>query len=143
MFKFFTYAISLIAVTFIVLLLFDFGEWAEEQCCPVYKNWRLAKVEPGPRDGTTNVWIEFDKVRRCDYLGLSWYWGDPVGGYRRSIVNFNRPRGDRNDAWRPLGKQFDGPWTLSIPLDRLLRESAVEVHHRCHPMWVTHTQLMP
>jgi hypothetical protein len=118
------------------------GPWVESHWFPVYQNWRIVRVERLGEEAS-RIWVEFDKVRDCAFLTVSWYRGDPVGGYRRVQLDFNVEPGDDRDPTRPLGRQLEGPWTVSVPADRLYTESAAEAHHRCHLMWQSDTILLP
>ena len=133
--------IAVVAVIWLAAVL-TIGPRLEAMLFPVYTDWQITGVEK-QSDERSNIWVRFTKVRECEFIGLSWYWGDEVSGFRRVYVDFNRPRGDNSDPTRPLGRQIDGPWIVSIPAETVFEESRVDVHHRCHAAWVTRTHLYP
>ncbi len=75
-------------------------------------------------DGVQEVYVEFDKFRDCDFIGLR--MNDPLG-YR---VNFNflDKTGDSYHS-RPEGFNIAGPWRLFTNFE--IEELHIEAVHEC------------
>lgn len=97
----------------------------------------LEIVEEAPESGRDAVvfTVRFNKVRKCDFLGINWYLGN-----ERLRLEFS-PQADLTPPTRLPGEQGAGPWRL-IGTKRLQGTRAV-VLHRCHPLWTTYTNLYP
>lgn len=103
----------------------------EGQWFPVVENVYVQQVDNDSYDTFINV--RFDKVRACEFIGISWY--DDFG--QRVIIDFG-PDEEDLPLTRPVGNsQFTGPWHL-IGLTNLEGSAAI-VSHRCHPFWTTFT----
>lgn len=114
----------------------------------------VAAEYPSPPMSTVpyvDVYVQFDKVRNCDFLiteavrdgklirlnrSLTWY--DAVG--QRLRIDFD-PADDDLPISRPVGKQYAGPWRLYGT--RTTQNTSAIVAHRCHPLWLTYTQFYP
>lgn len=78
------------------------------------------------------------KRRSCDFLRLEWFYGDPNGLAVRVPVEFREGTKLRDEGW------FDfGPWLLSLRAEFVEGQSYALVYHRCHPLWVTVSELWP
>jgi len=106
---------------------------------PVVKNIHVEEV--GRADVGILVNVTFDKVRACEFIGISWY--DSFGD-RSPIVFEAEARGEQGEIpdTRPvLNGQHSGPWKL-IGLDQLDGSVAI-TSHSCHPLWITYTRFYP
>lgn len=82
--------------------------------------------------------VTFDKVRACEFLGISWY--DSLGD--RVHVLFDPNNEGDSPFTRPVkDRQNAGPWKL-IGLDALDGTVAI-TSHRCNPFWITYTHFYP
>ena len=127
--------IMLIAVG-LLPFFFPLAARYEGQLMPVVENAQVRELEATKKGLIINV--RFDKVRACEFLGISWY--DSFGDRVPVIFDLN----DEDDApySRPvLDAQDAGPWRL----DGLhqLRGSHAIVSHRCNPFWITYTHFYP
>lgn len=95
---------------------------------------KLYIVKQTTRNGQTQIYVEFEKLRDCRYLGLNWYRGD-----KRIPIKFKDIPWD-SDPSRPVGDHAAGPWLLDTDS---LAGSRVQVAHKCHPIWETHTVILP
>jgi len=103
---------------------------------PVLENVRVDIVERTPNGMIIDV--RFDKVRQCDFVGISWY--DTFGD--RLPVMFEINGESFSPETRPvLDNQNVGPWKL-IGIDNLDGSIAI-TSHRCHPLWITFTRFFP
>lgn len=98
-----------------------------------------------------DVYVQFDKVRSCDFLterrvidgeevtvNLSLTWYDVAN--RRMLVEFE-PDHMLQPATRPEGLQVAGPWRIHGT--RSAQGTAATVAHRCHPLWLTYSRFHP
>lgn len=98
-----------------------------------------------------DVFVQFDKVRNCDFLieetvvqeelvrrnrSLTWY----DGSGRRLRIEFE-PEDIDLPSSRPRGEQVAGPWRLYGT--RTTEGTTAIVAHRCHPLWLTYSQFHP
>ena len=81
------------------------------------------------------IWVTFDKVKDCHYLGMDWY----KDGIRVALIL--EPEPETLAKSRPVGEQATGPWLLKDVMD--LEGVVGYSQHRCHPLWVTRTTLYP
>lgn len=102
------------------------GDWF-----PVVENVEV--VEAGINQTDMYINVRFDKVRACEFIGISWY--DDFG--QRIIIDFGEGEADLPTTRPPGNSQFTGPWRL-IGLTTLEGSRAI-VSHRCHPFWTTFT----
>jgi hypothetical protein len=114
----------------------------EQNLYPVATPVELIKVEEID-DENTLIWVKFDKLRGCEYLGLSWFEGSLETGATRVRLSFGKPDSDQSDTTRPEGVQIAGPWKLGMSKDALLNNSYAMLSHRCHPFWISKTQFYP
>lgn len=81
------------------------------------------------------IYTSFDKVRSCEYIGISWY--DEAG--KRLVFDLTDSHGPRS---RPIREdQFAGPWKI-YGIQALEGTEAI-VSHRCNPYWITYTRFFP
>lgn len=83
-----------------------------------------------------DIWVNFDKVRSCEFLGLSWY----SETNHRLRVDFG-PEAEYAPVSRPVGEQVAGPWRIHGV--STIEGTRAVVSHQCHPLWVTHTEFHP
>ena len=85
-----------------------------------------------------DVDVDFDKLRQCEFIGISWY--DTFGDRLQILFEIN---GEENLPYtRPVRDgQNAGPWRL-IDIDNLDGSVAI-TSHRCHPLWITYTRFYP
>lgn len=122
-----------------VLLIFFFtlGPWVESSFLPVYSHFELVSAEPSP-DGTIAV-FRYTKYRNCEPLGYTWFSGDIGAGVTQLNVRRKGSSGPR-----PLGTQTTAPINIAgiTPLELADNVYAV-LYSRCHPLWITETEVRP
>lgn len=111
------------------------GKWF-----PVVSKLEILRVIPDGEDHSL-VYVRFNKIRDCEYIGVSWF--SVEAGYldRRAIVL--KPDTDESDSNRPTGVQVSGPWRIAMPADEVRSQSLVMLTHQCNPLYVTRTQIFP
>lgn len=108
---------------------------------PVSKLTILSMAENS--DGHTVIKAHFQKRRACEYIGISWFHGDPAGEFERVPVILMRSEGDTSSPNRPVGSQTAGPWVISLPMAEVQGNSFARLYHRCSPLWLTTTDFWP
>jgi hypothetical protein len=137
--KAFCAAIVFAATLFTILTI---APAIETRFAPVVSKLRITKVMADDA-GNSIVYAEFTKLRDCEYIGLSWYHGDPRGEFERVPVVLLRKEGDTASPNRPLGTQKAGPWIVSISPAELRGNSFARLSHRCNFLWLTNTDFLP
>jgi len=108
---------------------------------PVVENMEIEELGKDEDNLGIYVTARFDKIRACEFEGISWY--NNVG-VRSPIIFEAQADGDQGEIPRTrpaLVDQQAGPWHL-IGVDQLEGSMAI-VSHRCHPLWITYTRFYP
>lgn len=128
---------------FLVVALFTAGPAIETRWLPVVGKLDILRVDAMP-DGQSEIYVRFDKLRNCKYLGMAWYRGDRTKpSFERVEFDTLLPKGERPNPTRPIGEQVAGPWRIAMPPDELRGNSFVELRHECHQLWETRTEFYP
>lgn len=107
----------------------------EGRIMPVVRNVEI--VSEYPDEIGMFLQVRFDKVRSCDFIGISWY--DEFN--QRVVINFAPEEANMPESRPVMDGQVTGPWHL-IGLTSIEGSVAV-VSHRCHPFWTTFTRFYP
>lgn len=126
-------ALNPLAVAVMVCFAFiPLGPKLEPLLLPVVEDFQI--TEAGRTDGEVFIDVTFEKVRPCEFLGLTFY-----NGPDRVAVNF-APDSGRFPATRPTGAQADR-WSLET--DAPLGDIRLVTQHRCHFMWTNFQEVWP
>jgi hypothetical protein len=134
------YALLYAALTIAFIPAFvAIGARYEGRLFPVVAKLEIISIEKVDGD-QSSVFVKFNKLRDCKYLGISWYnkSGETL---RRVAVNLNPEQG--SDSTRPVGQHISGPWTVDIPPEHIRKRSYVVLTHQCHPLYITTTIIYP
>lgn len=113
--------------------LFTVGPVIETRFFPVVDNVQIEDLKR--HDEGVSFYVRFDKLRPCEFLGVSWY----EGAMRRGVAF--EPDSALYPRTRPVGDQYAGPWLVTSV--RTLDGTHAVAHHRCHPLWVTASPFYP
>ncbi len=83
---------------------------------------------------TSRVSGNYTKLRDCEFIDLTWY-----SKKLKSFVPAKFP----GLYSRRKGEHVFKDLFVEMPHDRLLESSVVHAYHRCHPFWVTVTDVFP
>lgn len=136
--------ISLATITVVMTLysILLIGPYIEARLFPVLDKLHITSaVEMDNNRIELRVWA--NKMRNCEYVGLSWYRGSPDTMFSRVPIVLMRSSEMPQDPTRPLGPQSMGPWYLSMSLEDLYQNSFAEVTYRCHILWPTVIRVFP
>jgi hypothetical protein len=118
-----------------------FGKGWEEKYAPVVGKAFIRQLDPkGPN--TTWVWVEFKKLRNCEFKNLTFYLKDRFGIPHRIEHEFLIDRG-APPVSRPEGIQWAGPWRVNARPEDFIGRVSIITNHKCHPLWETQTQMYP
>lgn len=133
---------TIIIILSVIYAIFSWGTELETRFAPVVGKLEILSIGAGP-DGKTRVKVAFRKLRDCEYFGIVWLKKNVAGAFEPVAVELLRAPGDIGSPNRPLGRHIAGPWLVSLSPDEILKVSYVNVYHRCHPFWLTRTQIYP
>ncbi len=83
---------------------------------------------------TSSVNGEYIKIRECEFIDLTWY-----SKKLKSFVPVQFP----GLYSRRVGRHVFNNLRVDMPHDQVLENSVVHAYHRCHPFWVTITDVFP
>jgi hypothetical protein len=106
---------------------------AEADYLPVVSKAKISSVAPDLAGGVY-FYINFEKTRQCEFLGISWYDKNGV----RLVLDLE-PSAKNTPITRPTGEWNIGPWRLFGV--ETLEGTRAYVHHKCHPLWTTISRL--
>lgn len=127
------------AVTVLLIAVFTFGPWLETTFLPVYSKFKIISMEELP-DGQAKVVFRFTKLRQCEPQGAAWFFGEPGSAFRQLKVTVQNPNPTSS---RPLGTQITYPYVMDVTVEQLADATFAEIFNRCHPFWLTRSEIYP
>lgn len=129
-----------VVVGWIAMLFASYGPFIERTLFPVVSKFEIVSIE---KEGLgSRVYVQFEKYRSCEYLGITWSRIMPDGVLRRAYLNL-KPVDDMTGATRPVGDQIAGPWYIGMTPDQVKSHSTVTLAYRCHPLWLSEVEVWP
>lgn len=135
------FALTTLAVLVLLVAVFVIGPWIETKWFPVYSKFKIISVER-ISDTQSKIIFRFDKKRQCEPQGFAWYFGEPGGAFRQLQVFIDRPKG-MTAAIRPLGVQTTDPYVIDASVEDIANATFAEIYNRCHPFWLTRSEIYP
>jgi len=132
------FILSSVAALVLYMGVFTIGPYVETKLFPAYSKFQLASVEPYG-DGQSRVVFGYTKYRQCEPQGFSWFAGELGASYRQLAF---RAEGDPGPA-RPLGANITRHYIIDVRPDVLRDGVFAEIYSRCHPFWVTRSEIYP
>ena len=118
-----------------------YGPRIEASYFPVVNS--LTNVELKQDGNDVILTATMNKLRNCEYIGASWYKQDG-NGVKDQLRYVSLVDAGDSPPTRPVGKQLVGPLSIrGITVQQMGLNVYAEIVHRCHPMWLTTTQLYP
>lgn len=133
--------LGMVTAFWFVVILYTAGPAVETIAFPVVGKLQVDEI--AEVTGKVTMQVRFNKLRNCEYVGISWFKGEKNGSFERVPIELRRPTGDSSSPNRPIGQQRSGPWILSMTLDQMRTNSFAQLYHRCHPFWLTTTDFYP
>lgn len=122
------------------------GPVIESRYFPVATKLNVTKLTSHPA-GTQIEAAYFEKLRDCEFLGISWFHRLPDGTIERVSLlpkQLAQSSGEVTSLTRPLGhNKIAGPWLVSLPIRETVYHSFARIHHRCHGYWTTVSDFYP
>jgi hypothetical protein len=141
--KYFYTLLYSIFTVFLFVLMLTIGSKYEGYWFPVVNNFQIHKLEA--HGDKTWVWSSFDKVRNCEYVGISWYYKFPTPGLitiaRRTLDIDPNDAQQEQDPNRPEGEHIVGPWEINMTIEEVRNHTLLSTTHRCHPFYITRSIL--
>lgn len=129
-----------VAFGWLVFFFVLYGPTIERIILPVISPFEIVQIEP---DGVgSRVYVEFDKYRSCEYLGMNWSLIRPDGKKQRAFLNL-KPIGDMSGSSRPRGEAVAGPWYVGLTPEQIKGHSSATIAYRCHPLWISEIEVWP
>lgn len=125
----------------IVFTIWAVGPVVETRWRPVVSKLRMTALRQNSV-GESQIWVQYTKLRDCEYRGITWLHRLPNGVLESVYVSFAN-NWDTISSNRPKGVYAAGPWTVNLSSDELLYSSYAILYHRCHPLWLSRTEFYP
>lgn len=131
----------LLLLMVVIPTVYTAGPWLETKYWPVFSKFTIASaVEVSP--GVTRVVVSFDKRRECAPGGFGWFSGKRGEPFEElTIVATVQDSG--SGSGRPVGRQLSKPFDINIADDQIADNVFVDIFSRCHPLWVTRSEVYP
>lgn len=119
---------------------FTLGPIAETKFFPAYGRFKLISVEPYGA-GQSRAIFSFEKKRSCTPAGFAWFNGDIGSSYQ--IVDFTIDAPGGSGITRPSGHHISSPYIIDVPPNDVRTQPLGEIYSRCHPFWITRSEVYP
>lgn len=135
----------ILATVTVVMTFYSFlliGPIIESRIFPVIDKLHILEAQK-QADGALRIKVWANKLRMCEYVGISWYRGSASTSFTRVPIILKRTIDIPQDPTRPLGPQVMGPWYISLSIEELYNNSFAEITYRCHILWPTVNRVFP
>lgn len=124
-------------VLVVVMVGFMVGPAIETRFFPVYGKFVLISTETDGKG--TIAQFRYEKLRECQAQGFAWYVGELGAGSRQIPV---KPTGQINPS-RSVGVHVTTPYMMDVSEEQLRNGVRAEIFNRCHPFWITRSEIYP
>jgi hypothetical protein len=114
------------------------ANWLEHVTMPVVTDFTVVEMAREADKLRLSGWMR--KSRNCQFAGVTAEGLTSTGAVSELPLSF-RDAG-QDTATRPTGTQSWGPWSVELPVVPDIRSITLTALHRCHPAWVTTTELI-
>jgi hypothetical protein len=120
---------------------FTIGPFLETSLFPTYGKFKLVTIEPYGNLQSRTV-FEIEKRRSRTPAGFAWSNGDMRNSYQ--LVEF-RVEGQSGSAITrpPPGHHTSSPSIIDVPPNNVRTQLLGEIYRRCHPLWITGSEIYP
>ncbi len=133
------FGLTTTAVAILLIAFFTFGPWIETKWFPVYSKFKIVSIERA-EESKSKVVFKFTKLRQCEPQGAAWFFGEPGSAFRQLRVEIQNPN---PTASRPLGTQLTFPYVIDATVEQVANATFAEIYNRCHPFWLTRSEIFP
>lgn len=134
------FGLTAAAISVLLIGFFVIGPWIETKWFPVYSKFTIISVERLD-DRQSKVVFKFTKYRQCDPQGYGWYFGEPGAAFRQLKVAIDG-RTTTNNI-RPIGIHISDEYTMDATVEEIASATFAEIYSRCHPFWLTRSEIFP
>lgn len=132
-----------IVTALLLMTVWTVGPYLESRLFPVAAKLSVVNMKSDPA-GTKIESAVFTKLRDCQLTNLSWYYVNKDGVLSRVSVMPIRAIDDYPVfVNKPEGTHLVGPWIVGLRLRDVIYRSFARIEHRCHPFWMTVSDLYP
>lgn len=131
-------ALPLMMLGTLVITGYIVGPTIETRFFPVYSRFELVSVQSV--DGKTVGQFQYEKRRQCPAQGFAWFAGE-FGATSRQVEVMPT---EQRAASQPLGMHTTVPYVfVGTSPDQVRSSMRAEIYNRCHPFWITRTEIYP
>jgi hypothetical protein len=128
------------AAMVLMMGFFTLGPIIETKFFPAYGKFRLVSVEPyGERQ--SRAIFQFEKKRACTPAGFAWFNGEIGSSYQ--VVDFRVDGPSGSGVTRPIGHHVSNPYIIEVSPNDVRTRLLGEIYSRCHPFWITRSEVYP
>ena len=132
--------LTTLAGCIIMIGVFVIGPAIETTWFPVYSKFKIISLERYS-DTQSLVVFKFTKNRQCEPQGASWFFGEPGAAFRQLRITVQNP--SNPSMPRPLGTQTTFPYIIDATVEEVANATFAEIYNRCHPFWLTRSEIYP
>lgn len=133
-------ALYVCAAMVFMMGFFTIGPVVETTFFPPYGKFKLLSVEPYG-EGQSRAIFSFDKRRSCTPAGFAWFNGEMGASY--TIVDFVIDSPSGSGITRPPGHHISSPYIIDVPPNDVRTQLLGEIYSRCHPFWISRSEVYP
>ena len=131
-------ALTMMMLGTLVITSFIVGPAIETRFFPVHGHFELVSV--AAKDGNTVGQFKYEKRRECPAQGFAWFAGE-FGATSRQVEVMPA---ERRSSVQPLGTHVTVPYVfVGTTPDQVRSSMRAEIYNRCHPFWLTRTEIYP
>jgi hypothetical protein len=119
---------------------YTIGPIIETMFFPAYGKFRLISVEPYG-DSQSRAVFRFEKRRACTPAGFAWFNGEMGNSYQ--VVDFRIEGSGGSGITRPPGQHVSNPYIIDVSPNDVRTRLLGEIYSRCHPFWITRSEVYP
>ena len=139
--KLLNFGLSTSAVAVLLVAFYTFAPWLETRWMPVYSKFKVISIER-VSDTQSRVVFRFEKLRQCEPQGSAWLFGEPGAAFRQLRITIERPHGI-DSIIRPVGVHVSNPYLMDTSVEQIASATFAEIYSRCHPFWLTRSEIYP
>lgn len=129
--------LGILFISVMVMVAGTVGPAVETRFFPVYSRFELIRAD-ATAEGTV-AQFRYVKLRECPAQGFSWYVGELGAASRQVVVEPTRPLNQP----RSVGEHITTPYLMDVDLRHIKDGMRAEIFNRCHPFWISRTEIYP
>lgn len=131
-------ALNLMLIAALAISAYIVGPAIETKFFPVYGKFELIDVKSV--NGSTVGQFSYEKLRPCEAQGFAWFAGE-FGATSRQVEVLPV---ERRSTTHPVGFHLTVPYVfVGASPEQVKSSMRAEIYNRCHPFWVSRTEIYP